>query len=107
MPTNVYEYFCVYAWKVWVFDHFINKYCSFGYVDRKFDTLDTFIEFKAESDNLLGKHIKTLQLDQGSVFSKSDSFYKEHGIISQLCAPMTPLHEVMERRYRTLIDIVS
>ena len=33
------------------------KYFSFGYVDRKSNALDKFIEFKAESDNLLGKHI--------------------------------------------------
>ena len=34
---------------------------------RKFNTLDKFIEFKVESYNLLGKHIKTLQLDLGGV----------------------------------------
>ena len=33
------------------------------YIDRKFDALDKFVNFKAESDNLLGKHIKTLRLD--------------------------------------------
>ena len=52
--TYVYEPFCVYIQKVWVFDHFIDKYSSFGYVFRKYDALDKFIEFKAESDNLLG-----------------------------------------------------
>ena len=58
--THVYESFCVYIWKVWVFDHFNYKYSSFGYIDKKSDAFDKFIEFKAESDNLLGKHIKTL-----------------------------------------------
>ena len=47
-----------YIWKVWVFDHFIDKYSSFGYIDRKSDAFDKFIEFKAESDNLLGKDAK-------------------------------------------------
>ena len=61
--THVYEPFCVYIWKVWVFDHFIDKYSSFGYVNRKFDALDKLIEFKAELNNLLGKHIKAFQLD--------------------------------------------
>ena len=61
--THVYEPFCVYIWKVWLFVHFIDKYSSFGYVNRKSDALDKFIEFKAKSDNLLGKHIKALQLD--------------------------------------------
>ena len=73
--THVYEPFCVYIWKVWVFDHFIYKYSRFGYVDRKFDALDKLIEFKVESDSLLGKHIKALQLNQGGLPSKFDSFY--------------------------------
>ena len=63
MHTHVYEPFCVYAWKVWVFDHFTNKYSRYGYVDRKSNALDKLIEFKVVVDNLLGKHIKTLQLD--------------------------------------------
>ena len=49
---TVYEPFCVYAWKMWVFHHLIDKYSRFGYVHNKFDALDTFIEFKAGSDNL-------------------------------------------------------
>ena len=56
----MYEPFCVYAWKVWIFDHFTNKCSMFGYVDRKSDALDRFIEFKVELDSLLGKHIKAL-----------------------------------------------
>ena len=55
--------FCVSIWKVWVFDRFIDKYSSFGYVDRKSNALDKLIEFKAKSDDLLGKHIKELRLD--------------------------------------------
>ena len=58
--TLVYEPFCLYIWKVWVFDHFIDKYSRIGYVDRKYDAFDKFIEFKAELNNLLGKHIKML-----------------------------------------------
>ena len=58
--AHVYEPFCVYIGKVWVFNHFIDKYSSFGYVDRKSNAFNKLIKFKAESDNLLGKHIKTL-----------------------------------------------
>ena len=61
--THIYEPFCVYIWKVWVFDHFIDKHSSFAYIDWKSDAFNKFIEFKAESDNLLGKHIKALRLD--------------------------------------------
>ena len=91
MHIDVYESFCVYAWKVWVFDHFIDKYSRFGYVDRKSDALDKLIEFKVESDNLLGKHIKALRLDRGGVSSRFGPFHMEHEMISQLCAPRTPL----------------
>ena len=64
MHTHIYEPFCVYIWKVWVFDYFIDKYSSFGYVNRKSDAFDKFMEFKVESNNLLGKHIKKLRLEE-------------------------------------------
>ena len=57
----------------------IDEYSRFGYVHRKFDALDSF---KKEWDNLLGKHIKALQLDQDSLSSRFNSFHKEHKIIS-------------------------
>ena len=60
--TNVYGPFCVYAWIVWAFHHFTNKYSRFGHVHRKSNTLDTFIEFKARLDNLLGKHARNFDL---------------------------------------------
>ena len=87
----MYETLCVYAWKTWVFDHFTDKCIRFGYVDGKFDALDKFIEFMAESDNLLGKHFKALRLDRGGVSSRFGPFHMEHEMISQLCAPRTPL----------------
>ena len=105
--THTYEPFCVYIWKVWLFDHFIDKYSRFGYVDRKFDALDKLIEFKAKSDNLLSKHIKTLQLNWGGLSSRFNPFHMEHEMISQLWAPRIPLQNgVMERRYWALIDKV-
>ena len=39
---------------------FNDDYSRFGYVYRKSNALDKFIEFKAKSDNLLGKYIKAL-----------------------------------------------
>ena len=42
---------------------FSDDYYRFGYLYRKSDALDKFIEFKTELDNLLAKHMKTLQLD--------------------------------------------
>ena len=106
MHTNVYDSFCVYAWEVWVFDHFTNKYSSFQYVDRESDAFDKLIEFKAESDNLLGKHVKVLRLDRGSMSSRFDSFHMEYEMMSQLCSPETPLNGVVEIRYQTLMHMV-
>ena len=60
----------------------IDKYFSFGYIDRKFDAFDKFIEFKVELDNLLGKHIKALRLDRGGVSSRFDPSHIEHEMIS-------------------------
>ena len=78
----MYEPFWVYIWKVWVFEHFIDKYYRFGYVDRKSYTLDKLIVFKAESDNLLDKHIKALRLDRGGLSSRFNPFHIEHEMIS-------------------------
>ena len=44
---DMYEPFCVYAWIMFVFHHFIDKYSRFRHVHRKSNSLDTFIEFKA------------------------------------------------------------
>ena len=73
--TNMYGTFTVHAWGGWgYFITFSDDYSRFEYVDRKSNALDTFIEFKAESDNLLGIHMKSLRLDQGDMSSKFDSF---------------------------------
>ena len=39
---------------------FNDDYSRFGYVYRKSNALDKFIEFKAELDNILGINIKTV-----------------------------------------------
>ena len=55
---------------------FSSDYSRFRYVNRKYDVLNIFIEFKARSDNLLVMHTKSLQLDCGGKF---DSFYWSMG----------------------------
>ena len=73
--TNMYETFSVYAWGGYgYFTTFSDDYSRFGYVHRRFDALDTFIKFKAGSNNLLDIHTKSLRLDQGDMSSKFDSF---------------------------------
>ena len=75
MHTDMYGNFSVHAWKGYgYFITFSDDYSRFGYVHRRSDALDTFIEFKAGSDNLLGIHTKSLQLDQGDMSSKFNSF---------------------------------
>ena len=72
----MYGTFNVYAWgKYGYFITFTNDYSMFGYVHRKIDALDTFIEFKVGSNNLFSTYTKSLRLDQGDMSSKFDSFH--------------------------------
>ena len=74
--TNLYGTFSVHAWGGYgYFITFIDDYSRFGYVHRKFDALDTFIEFKAGLDNLMGIHTKSLRLNQGDMSIKFDSLH--------------------------------
>ena len=92
------------------FNTFTNDYSKLGYIylmHRKSDALNKFIIFKVESDNLLGKHIKTLLFDWGCEFmtSRFEYFLRAQGIISQLSTLGTPLqNEEMEKRSLTLMD---
>ena len=66
--------FSVHAWGGYgYFITFSDDYSRLGYVHRKFDALDSFTEYKARSNNLLGIHTKTLRLE-GDMSSKFDSF---------------------------------
>ena len=91
---------------------FTDDYSRYGYVylmKKKYETLDKFKEFKAESEKQLGRHIKSLRFDQGGEYMSIEfvSFLKEHEILSQFSAPGTPQQNgVMERRNRTLLDMV-
>ena len=59
--TDMYGTFSVHVWERYVYlIPFSDDYSRFEYVHRKFNVLDTFIEFKAGSDNLLGIHTKSL-----------------------------------------------
>ena len=59
--TNMYETFSVHAWGGYgYFITFSDDYSRFGYVHRRSNALDIFIEFKARSDNLLGIHTQSL-----------------------------------------------
>ena len=74
--TNMYGNFSVHAWRGYgYFITFSDDYPRFGYVHRRSDALDTFIKFKAGSDNLFSIYTKSLQLDQGDMFCKFDSFH--------------------------------
>ena len=64
MHTYMYGFFDVHTWEG--YEHYIffsDDYSRFGYLYRKSNALDKFIEFKTELDNLLAKHMETLRLD--------------------------------------------
>ena len=57
----MHEPFSVHAWGGYGYCiNFSDDYSKFGYVCRKSNALDKFIEFKAELDNILGINIKTV-----------------------------------------------
>ena len=72
----MYGTFSVHAWGGYgYFITFSDDYYRFGYVHRTSDASDTFIEFKAGSDNLFDIYTKSLRLNQGDMPSKFDSFH--------------------------------
>ena len=105
--TNMYWTFSVHAWGGYgYFITFSYDYSRFGYVHRKSNALDTFFEFKAGLDNLLGIDTKSLRLYQGDMSTKFD-FSLEHEIIFQSCAPRSLLQNgEVKRRCQTLMDIM-
>ena len=91
---------------------FTDDYSRYGYVylmKKKFEALDKFKEFKAESERQLGRHVKSLCSNRGGEYMSIEfvSFLKEHGILSQFSVLGTPQQNgVVERRNRTLLDMV-
>ena len=59
--TDMYGTFSVHAWGGYGYlITFSDDYSRFEYIHWRFDALDTFIEFKAGLDNLMGAHTKSL-----------------------------------------------
>ena len=91
---------------------FTDDYSRYGFVylmRQKSKTYDKFREYKAETENQLGVHIKQLRSNRGGEYlSREFKFYlTQEGIVSQLLAPGTPQQNgVAERRNRTLLDMV-
>ena len=66
--------------------------------------MKTFIQYKNEVENQLGKKIKKLRSDRGGEYeSLFGEFCKEYGIIHQTTALYSPQqNEIAERKNRTL-----
>ena len=59
--TNLYGTFSIHEWGGYgYFITFSDDYSRFGYAHKKYDFLDTFIKFKAGSNNLLDIQTKLL-----------------------------------------------
>ena len=92
----MHEPFSVHAWGGYGYCiNFSDDYSKFGYVYRKSNALDKFIEFKAELDNILGINIKTVWLDQSEMSCKFDSFHWSMGLLPSYVHQH--LHCIMER----------
>ena len=76
---------------------------------KKSETFEKFKEFHAEDEKQLGKSLKVLRSDRGGEYmdTKFIDYLTENGIVSQLTTFGTPpQNEVVERRNRTLLDMV-
>ena len=88
---------------------FVDNNSRFGYlylVYKKSIVLDKFIEFKAKSDNLLGKYIKALQLYWSGEFmsSKLNFFLRKYSTISQLNVMGTLLQKGVKKKKKFNFD---
>ena len=75
----------------------------------KDETLEKFIEFKAEVENKLGKKIKAIRSDRGGEYEAPfGDLCSLLGIIHQTTAPYTPQQNgVAERKNRTLKEMMN
>ena len=71
--------------------------------------METFIQYKNEVENQLGKRIKKLRSDRGGEYELPFSeFCKEHGIIHHATAPYSPQQNgIAERKNRTLKEMMN
>ena len=87
---------------------FIDDFTRYDHVylvSHKSETLDCFRRFVNLVENQMERTIKTLRTDRGREQFKE--LYENKGIRRQLIIPGTPQQNgVMERRNRTLLDMV-
>ena len=71
--------------------------------------METFILYKNEVENQLGKKIKKLRSDRGGEYeSPFGEFSKEHGITHQTTAPYSPQQNgIVEKKNRTLKEMMN
>ena len=83
---------------------FTDDLSRFGWVylmRYKSEAFEKFREFKNEVEKQSGKSIKTLRLDRGGEYLRTEfkQFLKDNGILAQLTPPYTPqMNGVSERR---------
>ncbi|KAL0445734.1 UNVERIFIED_CONTAM: hypothetical protein Slati_1701300 [Sesamum latifolium] len=92
---------------------FIDDHSRYGYVylmRYKSEAFGRFKEYKLEVENQTNCKIKVLRSDRGCEYLSGEfiNYLKENGILSQWTPPGTPkLNGVVERRNRTLLDMVQ
>ena len=91
---------------------FINdntRYCHVYLLRSKDEALESFIQYKTEVENQLGKNIKVLRSDRGGEYeSPFGEFCSQHGIIHQTIAPYSPQQNgIAERKNRTLKEMMN
>jgi transposase InsO family protein len=86
-----------FSWKTWIY-----------FMKTKDEVFNRFQEFKAQTENLMGKKIRVLRIDNGGEYTSIDfsDFCKEAGIKRELTVPYNPQQNgVAERKNRSIVEV--
>jgi transposase InsO family protein len=87
-----------------------SRYCYVYLLKTKDETLNYFKTYKAKDENELEKKIKRFRFDRGGRYFSNEFnlFSAEHGVIHERTPPYSSQsNEVLERKNRTLTDLVN
>jgi transposase InsO family protein len=86
------------------------RFCYVYLLQTKDEALDYFKIYKGQVENQLERKIKRLRPDRGGEYFLKIfvEFCEEHGIIHERTPPYSPQSNgVVERKHRTLLDLVN
>ena len=85
------------------------RFCYVYLLRSKDEAIESFIHYKNEVENQLGKRIKRIRSDRGGEYvSPFGEYCSNHGIIHETTAPYSPQQNgIAERKNRTLKEMMN